>query len=364
MVRLNMSEQSTSRRVFLKASAAAAGAVLARDLAAAEPAVGPTAAQKAWMRLGYGMFIHFGPNTILGVGWGDGKFPPARVVFPKLSTRQWAEVAAEAGMKYAVLTTKHHDGFCLWPSKYTDYCIKNSPQHRDIVGEFVTDFRKAGIKPGFYYSTWDRHHPQYENDAAYAQYMRDQVKELLTTYGAAVEWCFDGSWDKDHPTRRWEFDPAWEKDPQSGLKHGERYEWKALYELIHQLQPDSIVLHNSSSDRPGGIRYFPVDARTAEHFDFVYHGKVVELRRDPVFEKPGGGKVYLPLECQATLTPAWFWSKSDFLVHTSAATIADWYRRARAADGNLLLNLGPDADGLVPEYHRPFLKAAAKELSR
>ncbi len=77
MVRLNMSQQSTSRRVFLKASAAAAaGAVLARDLAAAEPAVGPTAAQKAWMRLGYGMFIHFGPNTILGVGWGDGKFPP------------------------------------------------------------------------------------------------------------------------------------------------------------------------------------------------------------------------------------------------------------------------------------------------
>ena len=138
---------------------------------------------------------------------------------------------------------------------------------------------------------------------------------------------------------------------------------EVLYELIHQLQPDSIVLHNSSSDRPGGIRYFPVDARTAKHFDFVYHGKVVELRRDPVFEKPGGGKVYLPLECQATLTPAWFWSKSDFLVHTSAATIVDWYRRCARG-------WQPAAESWTrcrwpgPQYHRPFLKAAAKELSR
>src|SRR5437879_5954815 len=86
----------------------------------------PTPAQAEWMRLGYGMFIHFGPTTLTKAGWGDGKFPAGDVAFPKLDVRQWANVAADAGMKYAVLTAKHHDGFCLWPSRHTEYCVRNS----------------------------------------------------------------------------------------------------------------------------------------------------------------------------------------------------------------------------------------------
>lgn len=324
--------------------------------------VQPTLAQRAWMELKYGLFIHFGPNTINGTGWGDGKFPSKDVVFPKLDIKQWAAVARDSGMKYAVLTTKHHDGFCLWPSDHTDYCIKQSPQGIDIVGEFVKAFTDAGVKPGFYYSTWDRNCSFYDDDIRYAEYMRKQVKELLITYGNAVEWWFDGSWDKDHPTKSWEFNPKWEKDADSGLLHGECYEWKALYELIHSLQSDSIVLHNSSSDRPGGIRYMPCDARTAEQFDFIIREKLIEPVINPIINTPEG-KVFLPLEFESTLSPNWFWDKSDYHFHPSVATITDWYIRARTANANLLLNVGPNMDGLIPDYNIQFLKKVREKLS-
>src|SRR5690349_15141304 len=130
----------------------------------ADGAPSPTPAQRAWMALGYGMFIHFGPNTLTGSGWGDGKFPAGDFSFSKLDIKQWAGVAAEAGMRYAVLTSKHHDGFCLWPSRHTEYCVKNSPQRIDVVTAFVEEFRKAGLKPGLYYSLWDRNFPRYEDD--------------------------------------------------------------------------------------------------------------------------------------------------------------------------------------------------------
>jgi alpha-L-fucosidase len=147
----------------------------------------PNQAKKAWMNLGYGLFTHFGPNTLAGDSWGDGKFPAADVHFSHLNINQWAEMAAEAGMKYAVLTSKHHDGFCLWPSKYTEYCVKNSPGSPDIVAAYVEAFRKAGLKVGLYYSLWDRNYPQYEDDAAYAAFMRNQMTELLTNYETSLK---------------------------------------------------------------------------------------------------------------------------------------------------------------------------------
>jgi alpha-L-fucosidase len=319
----------------------------------------PGAAQKAWMNLRYGMFLHFGPNTIEGVGWGDGKFPAGKFTAARLDCAQWADVALQAGMKYAVLTTKHHDGFCLWPSRHTEYCVRNSPAG-NVVRRFVEAFRSVGLKVGFYYSLWDRNYARYEEDRVYAQYMRDQIRELLSDYGEAVEIWFDGAWDKDFPTRNWEYDPAWESNPGSGLKHGERWEWEALYETVHRCQPDCLVLNNSSSDRPGQVRYFPVDARTSEHFHFVFHERVYKARVDPEFRNPKGENVYLPLEYNTTLTPEWFWKKDGFLIHQSAATIADWYRTARSHNANFLLNIGPNADGLIPDYHIPFLRDAAK----
>ena len=322
-----------------------------------------TEAQANWMKLGYGMFIHFGPNTLTKAGWGDGKFEARDVQFSHLDVRQWAQVAAEAGMKYAVLTAKHHDGFCLWPSKHTEYSVKNATTRVDIVGAYVEEFRKAGLQTGLYYSLWDRNYPEYENDAKYAEYMRLQVAELLSDYGPILELWFDGAWDKDFPSRQWPYDPAWERDPKSGLQHGQRWEWKELYQHIHRLQPQCLVVNNSSSDRPGQVRYPPVDLRTVEHFDFVFQEKLWEPRIDPNFETESGKRIQLPLEYCTSLNPDWFWIEGKCYSHPSVETIAGWHRRARRESANLLLNVGPDKTGVIPAYHAHFLRGAARELN-
>lgn len=312
--------------------------------------VAPTAAQAAWLELEYGMFVHFGPWTWSGTG--DGKFPAERVDAPGLDARAWARLAAEAGMRYAVLTAKHVDGFCLWPSRHTTYSVASAPGRRDLVAEFVAACTAAGLKVGLYYALLDRHCPFYEDDARYADYVRQQVAELCG-YGELVELWFDGAWDKDHPTRDWPHDASW--PPATGA----RWEWARLYEHIHRLQPRCLVIQNSSSDRPGVPNYLPVDARTSEHFDFVWQERLCAPRLDPVFPS-AAGPLYLPLEYCTTLTPGWFWQAGACYSHASAEAIAGWRRRAREQRANLLLNVGPDTSGCMPEYHRPFLVEAER----
>lgn len=309
-----------------------------------------TQARKNWTQLGYGMFIHFGVNTFSGSSWGDGTFPAKDFNPDKMDVGQWADVASKAGMKYAILTAKHHDGFCLWPSKYTEYSVKNSACQRDIVAEFVSAFRAAGIKVGLYYSLWDRSFSQYDNDEAYISYMKEQLHELLTNYGDILELWFDGGWDKDNPTRDWPFDPSWIDNPDSGFAKGKRWGWTEIYKLIHELQPKCLVIQNSSSDCPGEVKYPPVDIRTSEHFDFIWQNNICEA---------DNSCTELPLEYCTTLTPDWFWSPSrDAWIHPSSYTIASWLARARKNNANLLLNVGPDMHGLIPEYHCRFLNEA------
>jgi alpha-L-fucosidase len=295
------------------------------------------------------MFVHFGPWTFTGTG--DGRFPAERFHAPELDVRAWARLAAESGMRYAVLTAKHIDGFCLWPSRHTAYSVAAAPARRDLVAEFVEAFSAEGLKVGLYYALQDRNCPFYEDDARYAAYVRDQVAELLGGYGEVLELWFDGAWDKDHPTRDWPHDPAW--PPSTGA----RWEWARLYEHIHRLQPRCLVLQNSSSDRPGVPNYLPVDARTAEQFDYVWQGRLCEPRLDPVFPSESG-PLFLPLEYCTTLTPGWFWQAGAEASHPSAETIAGWRLRARGHGANLLLNVGPDTSGRMPALHRPLLLEA------
>lgn len=327
------------------------------------PTAQPTAAQRQWQSLSYGMFLHFGVNTFAGTGWGDGKFPAARFAPEQLDCGQWVSVMQDAQMRYAVLTSKHHDGFCLWPSKLTQYSVANSPARRDVVGEFVEACRSAGIRPGVYYSLWDRNCPFYDDDAAYAQYMQEQIAELLKTYGPLVELWFDGAWDKDHPTRTWDYDPAADGPPDPNAANGQRWRWKELYEHIHRIQPDCLVINNSSSHKPGEVHAWPVDVRTSEHFDFVHNGKVCHPPQTNIFNVPEIGHVHLPIEFCTSLNPDWFWTGRGY-PHPGARTIAGWYKRARIFEGNLLLNVGPDQRGLIPEYHREYLRTARQLMGR
>ena len=350
-----------------------------------------TQAQKEWMKLKYGMFIHFGPNTIQKVPWGNGLYPAALLNFSSADPVQWAQVAKDAGMKYAVLTTKHHDGFCLWPSKYTNYCMTYTQSPGvDLVKKFVDAFRAAGLRVGLYYSLWDRNNPEYydANDYLYVSYMKNQLTELLTGYGEIDELWFDGAWDRDYPhacqdtafmalmglpvlplnsplnphSFCWMYSEKYPQLAPSSI-HGQRWSWEEIYNHIHQLQPNCMVINNSSMNWTGGMKYLPLDVRTVEQFDFVLPEGFVRYNDIDKFVYPDamGTNHYLPLEFTTSITPEWFWT-GDFLLHPSVDEIVGWYHTARSHNGNFLLNVGPNDAGLIPSYNHEYLKKAGDIL--
>ena len=325
--------------------------------------VAPTSSQKQWRHLSYGMFIHFGMKTFAGDARGEASLPADRFAPEHLDCRQWMSVMHDAHMRYAVLTAKHHDGFCLWPTKLTQYSVAGSSGHQDVVGEFIEACKWAGMRPGLYYSLLDRNCPFYDDDVAYAQYVQEQVGELLKAYGPLVELWFDGAWDKDSPRRAWDYDPMADGPVDESAANGARWRWAELYQHIHRLQADCLVMYNSGPHRPGAVCAWPIDVRTGVHFDFVHKGEVCRPPETNVFSVPGQGHVHLPIEFCASLNQDWFWSARSYS-HPNARTIAGWYKRAQVFDGNLLLNAGPDRRGLIPDYHREYLRAAKQLMGR
>ena len=188
--------------------------------------VRPSLRQLAWQNLEFIGFIHYTVNAFTDKEWGEGTESPSIFNPTQLDTRQWAKVAKDAGMKMIILTAKHHDGFCLWPSKYTEHSVKNSPYKNgqgDIVGELAKACREAGLKLGLYLSPWDRHEPTYGDTEAYNRYYKNQLRELLTNYGEITEVWFDGA-----------------KGPNA--KNME-YDWNGYYAIVHELQPKAVIFN-------------------------------------------------------------------------------------------------------------------------
>ena len=172
------------------------------------PSIKPGKYQKQQIKRKYGMFIHFGINTFHNQEWTDGSKPASSYNPTTVDARQWVETAKNAGMKYIILVAKHHEGFCLWDSKYTDYDVASSGNPANVVEEVAKECKRQGIELGIYYSLWDRK----ENadvkgeslDAAYNQYMINQLNELIDMvqqHTKGVEFWFDGGWEK--PNHRW-----------------------------------------------------------------------------------------------------------------------------------------------------------------
>lgn len=152
----------------------------------------PNERHMEWYRRGKTAFLHFTVNTFTDREWGDGTENPAVFAPTDLDCRQWARVLKEAGFTAAILTAKHHDGFCLWDSAYTEHCVRNSPCKVDVVRAFVDACREYGIKPGLYLSPWDRNHPQWGTEH-YNEYYANQLTELMTRYGSIWECWWDGA---------------------------------------------------------------------------------------------------------------------------------------------------------------------------
>jgi alpha-L-fucosidase len=349
---------NNTRRDFIKkagllAAAAPLGARLAMGGTISERKIQsqpqPSDAQRAWMSLGFGMFIHFGINTYYDMEWSDGTLDPSAFNPTDLDTDQWCYVAKKAGMKYIVLVAKHHDGFCLWPSAYTDYSVKSSPFKGDVVKELYHSAQKYGLKPGLYYSLWDRHEPSHDADEdAYVGFMKNQLDELLGNYGEIVELWFDGFWRKQQSGwRNEDGDWALPDDFIKAWRFEGAYRWQMdhLYQYVKKLQPNCLVMNNATTTYPG-VPLHPVDALSGE--------KATEVKEIQRVWNWLGRDHYFPMQIETTMsqkgpegqfeTGSWFWHEWDNTVATHEQ-IREWLVIALKMDANLLLNCGPGPDG-------------------
>lgn len=281
----------------------------------------------------FGLFIHWGPVSQIGteISWsrlGAGIEPPRKKrVIPweeydnlyktfnptRFDARKWVRIAKSAGMKYLVFTTKHHDGFCMFDSKMTDYKITNSPFKRDIVAEIAKACHEEGMKLGFYYSPPDWHHPDYmtENHARYLEYMRAQLRELMTNYGKVDILWFDGL---------------------SGT--AKTWDAESLFKMIRELQPGILI-----NDRAG----LPADFDTPE-------------------QKIGSFQADRPWESCITIGTQWAYKPNDDVKSTK--TCIQTLVRCAGGDGNLLLNVGPSPRGEIDLVQVERLTEIGKWLKR
>lgn len=297
--------------------------------------------RRRFLDLRFGMFIHFNMSTFHEVEWAEPGQDPSTFNPTRLDIAQWARGAASAGMKYAVLTTKHHDGFCLWPSAYARYGIQQSPlAGRDLVAEYVQAFRAQGIEPHLYFSVWDRHHgipgplphvrAKAPIPAAGLALMKDQLSELLTHYGPIGSLTFDG-WGN--------CGTLWRK-----------YDYDQVYAHVKRLQPQCLVTDHWQVPRATGHATVPDD----ERISFAQAYAINDILH---FEEPDGpwgwvpqGNAYASHQ-GPTLQSAWFWKQSfpdEALM--SVEDIVD--RRLRVLEDrccNLLLNVAPNPDGLLDD---------------
>lgn len=312
----------------------------------------PTQAQKEWEALKFGMFIHFGINTYYDKEWSDGTLDPSKYNPTELDTDQWCSVASQAGMKYIVLVTKHHDGFCNWPTQYTDYSVKSTPYKGDLVAEVVNSAHKYGLKVGLYYSLWDRREKSHDtNEPVYVEFMINQLNELLNNYGSIVELWFDGMWKKHN--EHWkdaDGNPVSSEQFVINWRHEGAFRWQIdrLYQYIKQQQPNCLVMNNATTGY-AGTPLHPVDILSGEKAT-----KVEEYKR--VWNWLGHDR-YFPMQIEATMSKykceqfsgSWFWHEKD---HTKREPneIKEWLRISKEMNANLLLNCGPMANGkLRPE---------------
>lgn len=309
----------------------------------------PSPAQLAYIDMEMVGFIHFGMNTFTNSEWGYGNEDPALFNPAALDARQWARVAKEAGMGELILTVKHHDGFCLWPSAYTDHCIKSSPYRNgegDIVREFVDACREEGLKVGFYLSPWDRNHADY-GKPAYLEYYRNQLCELLTGYGEINEIWFDGA------------------NGGSGFYGGAReerhidreryYDWPATFELVKKLQPGIQIFSDAGPD----IRWIGNEKGYAgeSFWSTIDPERLVIGASDPAYLNTGdpSGEKWITGQCDVSIRPGWFYHpEEDTLIKTSGE-LFDLYLKSVGRNAVLLLNMPPDPNGLIPGHDSAVL---------
>ncbi len=301
----------------------------------------PSESQMKWQEMEKYAFVHFSLNTFTGAEWGYGDVS-AEVFNPSgVDCKQWVKVFKDAGLKGVIITAKHHDGFCLWPSKYTDYSVKNSPWRNgkgDLIRELSDACKEAGLKFGVYLSPWDRNYKDY-GKPVYITYFRNQLKELLTNYGDIFEVWFDGA------------------NGGTGYYGGARehrkvdnktyYDWGNTQKLVLDLQPNAIIF----SDNGQGCRWCGTEAGWVGETNWstlnrakVWSGydKYEELRYGHE-----DGTHWVPAEVDVSIRPGWFYHSSEDHKVKSVPKLVDIYYNSVGRNATLLLNFPINKEGLI-----------------
>lgn len=320
--------------------------------------VGPIPSERhlAWHELQYYAFVHFNMNTFTDMEWGTGGELPNQFAPSELDTRQWARVAKEAGMKGIIITAKHHDGFCLWPTSTTEHSVKNSPWKEgkgDLIKELSEACAEYDLKFGIYLSPWDRNHEAYGKPEYVADF-HQQLRELLTNYGEVFEVWFDGAnggsgyYGGANETRK--------------IDNRTYYEWEKTTEIVRELQPNAVIFSDGGPD----IRWVGTEEGWANETnwsvmrrDEIYPGwpRYVELRSGHE-----DGTHWLPAEVNTSIRPGWYYHPREDHQVKSLPRLVRTYYESIGRNGNFLLNLPVDTRGLVHENDVAKLMALKKQL--
>ncbi|MBC8088749.1 MAG: alpha-L-fucosidase [Phycisphaerae bacterium] len=312
----------------------------------------PTAAQLAWQRDERALFLHFGTTTFTDKEWGDGTETPEIFNPAKLNARQWARTAKETGFPAMILTAKHHDGFCLWPTRTTEHSVASSPFRGgkgDVVREFVDACRAEGIKPGLYCSPWDRNSGVFGEGAKYNDLYIAQLTELLTNYGDLYQLWFDGA-NGEGP-------------------NGERqvYDWPRTFALVRKLQPNAIIFSDAGPDArwigndrgdPSQPNWSRMDPTAIPHPGF--YGPRVNAALQ---SGHANGSVWRPGETDISIRPTWYHHAREDRRVKPAGTLVAYFFQSVGRNSKLLLNVPPNRDGLFSDSDVTALRGMHKEIT-
>jgi len=313
----------------------------------------PSQRQLNWQATEFYAFIHYGVNQFTGREWGDGKEDPAIFNPTMLNTDQWCESFVKAGMKGVIITAKHHDGFCLWDTKYTKHSTMYSPYGKDIVAQLAESCKKYDIKLGMYLSPWDRHDQRYGQGKAYDDYFCNQLTELLSNYGEIFSCWFDG---------------ACGEGPNGKVQV---YDWQRYYALIRELQPGAAI-----SVCGPDVRWCGNEAGHCRESEWsvvpasmVNNEAVKESSQqtdDEEFRKrvPTDGQdlgsrnaltghdnlVWYPAEVNTSIRPGWFYHEHEDVKVRSLEELTNIYIKSVGGNATFLLNIPPHPQGYLTQY--------------
>ncbi|HUS01256.1 MAG TPA: alpha-L-fucosidase, partial [Chitinophagaceae bacterium] len=293
----------------------------------------PTPQQLKWHEMEFYLFTHFGPNTFTDKEWGHGDEPENIFNPTDLDCEQWCRIAKAAGAKGIIITAKHHDGFCLWPSKYSAHTVRESAWKNgkgDVLKELSQACKKFGLQFGVYLSPWDRNHPKY-GTPEYNDVFVNMMKEIFTNYGPIWELWWDGA----------------NGEGPNGKK--QVYDWNKFKTTIHNLSPKTLVF----SDIGPHIRWVGNERGIA--------GKTNWNTLDTAGFTPGegapptdtlntgniNGKTWIPVECDVSIRPGWFYHKQEDDKVKTPDQLFDLWLRSVGRGANLLLNVPPDRRGQI-----------------